>query len=366
MQFNLESSPHFRASDNVPKIMGRVIIALIPAIVYSVLLHGIYVLVLYVTGVVSCVVFEILAKTLRKRPHHVEDLSAVVTGILLVMTVPASTPIPTIIIGSGVAIIFAKEVFGGLGFNVFNPALVGRAFLQAAFTAQMTIFPPLKNVPFGILSTNVGPNTVTTATGGIINLVSALTQSTPLSFLKNDHIVNIPKDLGNQIIFESQYYLQMFIGNTLGTIGETSFLLLLIGGIFLIITKTINWRIPFGMTASLFVINTIAVLAKPGTYPTPLYSILGGGFALGALFMATDMVTSPSSPKGVWIYAITVGSAVTLLRMFGSSTEYMLYSILIGNMLTPLIVMLVRPKPLGKTEAKILLKAQKNEGALSK
>lgn len=366
MRFNLESSPHFRATDNVPKIMGRVIIALTPAIAYSVLLHGISVLALYVTAIVSCVVFEILAKTLRKRPHHVEDLSAVVTAILLVMTVPAGTPIPTIIIGSGVAIIFAKEVFGGLGFNVFNPALVGRAFLQAAFTAQMTTFPPLKHIPFGIKASDIGPDTVTTGTGKVIDLVNVLTQSTPLSLIKNTFADRLPLDLGEQIILESKYYLQMFIGNTTGTIGETSFLLLLIGGIFLIITKAINWRIPFGMTASLVIINTIGIFANPGVYPTPLYSILGGGFALGALFMATDMVSSPSSPKGVWIYAITVGSAVTLLRMFGTSNEYMLYSILIGNMITPLIVMLVRPKPLGKTESEILLKAQKNEGALSK
>lgn len=362
MRFNLESSPHFRASDNVPKIMGRVIIALIPAIVYSILLHGVYVLALYVTAIVSCVVFEILAKTLRKRPHHVEDLSAVVTAILLVMTVPSGTPIPMIIIGSGVAIIFAKEVFGGLGFNVFNPALVGRAFLQAAFTAQMTTFSPLKNIPFGIASFGAGPDTVTTGTGKVLDLANALTQSTPLALMKYTFANRIPLDLGEQILFESRYYLQMFIGNTSGTIGETSFLLLLIGGIFLIITKTINWRIPFGMTASLVIINTIGILANPGVYPTPIYSILGGGFALGALFMATDMVSSPSSPKTVWIYAIIIGSAVTLLRMFGTSNEYMLYSILIGNMVTPLIVMLVRPKALGKVESQTLLKAQANKG----
>ncbi len=363
MRFNLESSPHFKASDSVPKIMGRVIIALIPAIVYSIMLYGAYVLALYITGIVSCVVFEILAKTLRKRPHHVEDLSAVLTGILLVMTVPANTSIHMIIIGSGVAIIFAKEVFGGLGYNVFNPALVGRAFLQAAFTAQMTIFPPLKNVPFGIKGSDIGADTLTIGAGKTIDLVNVLTQSTPLALMKQTYAGKLPLGLMEQITLESKYYLQMFIGNTTGTIGETSFLLLLIGGIFLIITKTINWRIPFGMTLSLIVINTIGLLANPGAYTTPIYGLLGGGFALGALFMATDMVSSPSSPKGVWIYAITVGSAVTLLRMFGTSNEYMLYSILIGNMITPLIVILVRPKALGETEAKVLLKTQKTEGA---
>ena len=363
MRFNLESSPHFKASDNVPKIMGRVIIALIPAIVYSVLLYGVSVLALYITGIVSCVVFEILAKNLRKRPHHVEDLSAVLTGILLVMTVPASTPIHMIIIGSGVAIIFAKEVFGGLGYNVFNPALVGRAFLQAAFTAQMTTSPPLKNIPFGIAGSDIGLDTITTGTGTVIDLANALTQSTPLALMKHTYAGRLPLDLMEQITLESKYYLQMLIGNTTGTIGETSFLLLLLGGIFLIMTKTINWRIPLGMTVSLIIINTIGILANPGVYATPIYNILGGGFALGAIFMATDMVSSPSSPKGVWIYAVTVGSAVILLRMFGTANEYMLYSILIGNMVTPLIVILVRPKPLGETEAKVLLKTQKNEGA---
>lgn len=362
MQFTIESSPHFRASDSVPKIMGRVIIALIPAIIYSILLHGARVLVLYVVAIASCVIFEIAAKMLRKRPHHVEDLSAVLTAILLVMTLPSTATIPMIIIGSGVAIIFAKEVFGGLGFNIFNPALVGRAFLAVAFPAQASIYPALKNIPFGISSADIGPDSVTTATGKIIDLANALTQSTPLSFIKNTYSGMIPLNLGEQVVLESKYYFQMFIGNTSGTIGETSFLLLLIGGIFLILTKTINWRIPVGITIALIIVNTIGILANPGTYATPLYQILGGGFILGAVYMATDMVSSPSSPKCVWIYSILIGATVMLLRMFGSSNEYMMYAILIGNMFVPLITILVRPKPLGKVESEVLLRLQKNEG----
>lgn len=364
MKFNLESSPHIKANDSVPKIMSRVIIALLPAALYGVIVFGAHVILLYTTAILTCVVTEVIVKLLRKRKPHVEDLSAVLTGLLLVMTCTASATVPIVMIGSIVAIVFAKEVFGGLGFNIFNPALVGRAFLQAAFPAEMSMYPKMASVPFGITGGTIEGFTdvITSSTITAIDPVNILTQSTPLSFMKYTYIDHIPYDFLTQIKVESVYYLQMFIGNTSGSIGEGSFLLLLLGAIFLIITKTINWRIPLGIFIPFVTINLIANFASPGTYPSPIYSMLGGGFALGSCFMATDMVTSPNTKKGIWIYACLIGSVLMLLRMFGTSAEYMLYSILIGNMFVPLIEMSTTHKPLGKVEAQRLQSTTVNGG----
>ena len=364
MKFNLESSPHIKASDSVPKIMSRVIIALLPAALYGVIVFGAHVILLYTTAILTCVVTEVIVKLLRKRKPHIEDLSAVLTGLLLVMTCTANVTIPIVMIGSVIAIVFAKEVFGGLGCNIFNPALVGRAFLQVAFPGEMSTYPKIVNIPFGITGGTVEgfTDTITGGTIATIDPVNILTQSTPLSFMKYTYIDHIPFDFLTQIKVESVYYLQMFIGNTAGSIGEGSFLLLSLGAIFLIITKTINWRIPLGILISFVTINLIGNFTNPGTYGSPIYGILGGGFALGSCFMATDMVTSPNTQKGIWIYAFFIGAVLILLRMFGHTAEYMLYSILIGNMIVPLIDMFTIKKPLGKVEAQKLESTIANGG----
>lgn len=352
MRFNVESSPHIKANDSTPKIMFRVILALLPAAIYGIILFGSKTIILYVVSILSSIIIEAIVKKVRKRPVQIEDLSAVVTGMLIVMTLPPDATITMTVIGSAVAIIFAKEVFGGLGSNIFNPALVGRAFLQVAFPAQMAIYSAPIRTPFGILGRMVenGANAITGATQ-TIDLVNALTQASPLSFIKFTTISSISSTFAEQIKFESSYYLQMFVGNTAGAIGETSFMLLLIGGVYLIICKTIDWRIPLGMFISLVVVSGIIWIAIPKTYPSPIYQLLSGGFALGAFFMATDMVTAPSSHLGAWIYALLIGTVLAILRCFGSSPEYTMYAILIGNMFMPLIAMYNRPIPVGKKEA---------------
>lgn len=355
MKFTVESSPHIKSNDTVQKLMGRVIIALLPAVIYSIILYGFHTLVLYIFGIAGAVLAELLCKKLRKMPHHIEDLSAVVTGILMVMVLPPTITTSIAFIGSAIGIIFAKEVFGGLGFNVFNPALVGRAFLQVAFPKEMSLYEPIKNIPFNI-SSSLSPysisDSVTTATGTIFNYADALTQTTPLGFMKFINDEFIPNTFTEQLLFESKYYLQMIIGNTSGSIGESSFLLLLLGGIFLALTNTLNWRIPIGMTIPVISISLISSFVLPGTYPTFIYHILGGGFALGAIYMATDMATAPNGNLGSWVYAFIIGITLILLRIFGTSPEYVMYAILIGNMFVPLINMCIKPDTFGKKEAR--------------
>ena len=358
MKFYTESSPHIKDGDTTNKIMLRVIIALLPAVIYSIVLFGAKVIVLYLASIITCVLSTVIVKKIRKKPL-LPDYAVIITAILLVMTLPPSSTVTMAVIGSIVAIVFAKEVFGGLGSNIFNPALVGRAFLQVAFPAQMTMYTPPTRVPFLDLFSAGLHNLVNTVTGGTqtIDMMNALTQATPLTFMKFTYNANISTSLAEQIGFESHYYLQMLLGSTAGAIGETSFLLLLIGGIFLLVTKTIDWRIPLGMFISLVVVSLIFCLGMPGRFPSPIYHVLAGGFALGAFFMATDMVTCPSSHLGAWIYALLIGAVLAILRAFGSSPEYMMYSILIGNMFMPLISILTRPMPVGKKELIAINKA---------
>ena len=244
MKFYTESSPHIKDGDTTNKIMLRVIIALLPAVIYSIVLFGARVIVLYFAAIVSCILSTVIVKKVRKKPL-IPDYAVVVTAILLVMTLPPASTVTMVVIGSVIAIVFAKEVFGGLGSNIFNPALVGRAFLQVAFPAQMTIYTPPKNVPFLGVFENIVKDLNLTVSGSTqaLDAVSALTSATPLTFLKFNNI-DFGGSLASQIQIESHYYLQMLLGSTSGAIGETSFLLLLIGGIYLLATKTIDWRIP--------------------------------------------------------------------------------------------------------------------------
>ena len=357
MKFYTESSPHIKDGDTTNKIMTRVIIALLPAVIYSIVLFGAKVIVLYLASIITCVLSTVIVKKVRKKPL-IPDYAVFVTAILLVMTLPPSATVTMVVIGGVIAIVFAKEVFGGLGTNIFNPALVGRAFLQVAFPAQMTMYSAPVRVPFMGVFENIVKDLNLTVSGATqaLDAANALTSATPLTFLKFNAI-DFGGSLASQLQIESHYYLQMLLGSTAGAIGETSFLLLLIGGIYLLITNTIDWRIPAGMFISLVVVSLLLCLGMPGKVASPIYQVLAGGFALGAFFMATDMVTCPSSHVGAWIYALLIGAVLAILRAFGSSPEYMMYSILIGNMFMPLIAMLTRPMPVGKKELIAINKA---------
>jgi electron transport complex protein RnfD len=315
--FIVQSSPHFVDKDSVPKIMYTVVIALVPALFASLYFFRFRALGLYASCLIACLATEAIFLRVRKIPlKSLWDGSAVITALLLAMTLPPSLSLELAVIGSVVAIAIGKQVFGGLGHNIFNPALVGRAFLQTAFPVAMTTWVP---------ASTMSVNTATFATPlGNLKFQEAIAQGTLTSL----------KDL--------------FWGNTGGCVGETSAVALLIGAIFLLYKKTIDWRIPVGIILSLGVFTGIFWLANPNEYASPLFHILAGGLLIGAIYMATDMVTSPISSKGTWVYAFGIGVMVGLIRLFGGFPEGVMYAILFMNTFVPLLNRSFRPRILGE------------------
>ncbi len=302
----LSPSPHLHAPVSIQKIMILVIITLIPAIIMSVLYFGGQVLFLYLLGAAVCVLTELLFKLARRRsPKSVLDGSAVLTGLLLVMTLPPTISPVLVILGAAVAVFIGKEVFGGLGSNIFNPALVGRAFLAAAYPARLNQYRPPSRV-FGFLE------------GG----ADSVSGATPLAQAK----------------FEGSYepVMNMLFGQTGGSIGETAAVFLIIGGLVLMLLKIIRWRLVLSYLGSVFVFSGIFYLADPAAYPSPIYHLFAGGLVLGAFYMATDMVTSPYTHKGNILIGILGGFLVVIIRLFGGLPEGVMYSILLMNAVTPI------------------------------
>ncbi len=309
----VSTSPHIKSSETVSKIMLSVIITLIPAVVFSIYLFGSYVLLMYIVSIATCVLSEYFVVKLRKRPFTLNDFSAVITGILLVMVLPPKFPIYGVIIGAFIAIVVGKQIFGGLGYNIFNPALVGRAFLAAAYPVHITTW--------------IAPK---------IGQISAVTGATPLAAMKFSGVETSLKAL--------------FFGTVGGSVGETSALLLLIGSIYLFVKKYIKWQIPVSIFSTVFVLGGIFYLINPDKYPDPIFHLLSGGLMIGALYMATDMVTSPLTGKGCWIFGAGIGFLVVIIRLFGGLPEGVMYSILFMNAFVPLINRVTKPRIFG-TEA---------------
>ena len=315
--FILQSSPHFKDKDSVPKIMYAVIASLAPVVAASLYFFRFKALALLLSCIAACLVTEALFLWLRKKPFHsLRDGSAVITGILLAMTLPPSLSLELAIIGAVVATAIGKQVFGGLGYNIFNPALVGRAFLQTAFPVAMTTWIPPAALKI---------QTATFATPlGNLRFQDAIAEGT-LTPLKD-----------------------LFIGNVGGCLGETSAFALILGALFLLSRRVIDWRIPLGILLSLTAFTGAFWLANPEKYASPLFHILAGGFLIGAFFMATDMVTSPITPLGTWIYALGIGIVIGLIRLFGGFAEGVMYSILFMNAFVPLLNRYTRPRILGE------------------
>jgi electron transport complex protein RnfD len=319
-------SPHEKGELQVEKIMWGVVIALAPAFLASVYFYGLHALRVVVLAMIFCIGIEYLVqKFLLKVKIHAFDGSAAVTGLLLAFNLPATIPWWQLLIGSLVAIGVAKMVFGGLGKNPFNPALIGRAFMLASFPVEMTSWPvPLQNIwSFG---------------------ADAVTSATPLGLLKEatraGHGIT-------QISHNLPGYLDMFIGKMGGCIGEVSALAILIGGGYLLYKKIITWHIPLVYLLSLAGFTGIFWLINPGKYADPLFHMLTGGAMLGAWFMATDMVTSPMTPRGQIIFAAAGGILCGIIRLLGSYPEGCSYSILIMNAFVPLIDKYVKPRRFG-------------------
>ena len=317
-QLVVSPSPHARSSVSTPNLMYGVIAALLPALAVSIFYFGIGSLIVTLTSVASCVLLEyLIQKFLLKQTPTICDGSAILTGLLLAFNLPSNLPIGIIIVGAAFAIGVGKMAFGGLGQNLFNPALAGRVFLLISFPVQMTTWP----VPQGLAT----------------NYIDAETGATTLNMLKN-HFGNVADAS------------QMFLGNMGGSLGEVSALALLIGFGWLLYKRIITWHIPVTIFATVFVFQGILYLADPVQFATPVQHLLAGGLMLGAIFMATDYVTSPMSVNGKIVYAIGIGVITVVIRNFGAFPEGMSFAILIMNAFTPLINNYIKPKRFGEVK----------------
>ena len=324
----LRSSPHAQSAESVPRVMWTVAVALVPSVIAALWFFGLSALIVLVLCTVGCVAFEYIALRLRY-DHNLAlryslDGSAVVTGILLAMNLPAASPWWMVLVGAFIAMILGKHVFGGLGQNIFNPALVARVFLLLSFPAQMTFW----TQPGGI---------------GDFAKLDAVTTATPLGLIKADGMEAFTQWAAEQ----GSLLWNMFIGNVGGSLGETSVLALLIGGLFLMFKGYVRWHIPVTYIGTVFILTGIAWLANPQAYASPVLHILSAGLILGAFFMATDMVTSPVSAKGMLIFGIGCGVITAVIRLFGAFPEGVSFAILVMNGLTPLIDRYTRPKTFG-------------------
>ncbi len=316
-KFTITTSPHVFHGMNTSYMMYGVWVALIPAVIASVIFFRWKAAGLMLVCVSTCVLSEALFKKLRNKKISLDDGSALLTGLLLAMVIPPDLPVWMAILGSVFAIGIGKEVFGGVGYNIFNPALLGRAFLSATFPVEMTIYsaPFFKSVAGGVSS------------------IDAITGATPLGLMKFEGVITDTWSL--------------FLGNVAGSVGEASALALLIGGAYLLIRRYADWRIPIGFIGTVCVLAGILHLISPDKYPGILFHLLAGGIIIGALFMATDPVTSPVTKLGRWIFGIGCGLLVIVIRMWSGQPEGVMYAILLMNGLTPVINVMTKPKRYG-------------------
>lgn len=321
----VSTAPHVHSGDSVRKIMLSVILALAPAFAAALYFFGWDALRLVVVCVATCIISEAIARKIMKRDPGIDDLSAVVTGILLAFNLPPSLPSWMAVVGSAFSIVIAKQLFGGIGYNPFNPALTGRVFLLISFPVQMTTWSPWQ-----IPAPELG--------------VDALTTATPLGLLKTS--------LGTSGImpysFDPATAWEFFIGARNGCIGEVSIIALLIGGIYLLWRRCIYWQVPVSFLGTVAVFSGILWLIDPTKNMNPLFHVLAGGVMLGAFFMATDMVTSPVTKTGMLIFGAGCGVITMTIRMWGGYPEGVSFAILIMNAATPLLNRATRPRVFGR------------------
>ncbi len=318
----ISPSPHVHTSDSVNKIMYRVILALVPALAWSVFMFGFEAIRVTLLAVAACMAFEFLIqKYIMKEVPQITDGSAALTGILLAFNVPSSLPSWIIIVGALVAIGVGKLSFGGLGNNPFNPALVGRVFLLISFPVHMTSWPVTQHAT-----------------------VDALTTATPLALLKEG--VNAGQPV-SEILLNLPSNLEMLYGNMSGSLGEVSALLLLLGFAYMLWKKVITWHIPTFVLGTIFIFQCALWMLNPENFIEPVFHLLSGGAMLGAIYMATDMVTSPMTVRGQLIFGVGIGVLTVLIRNFGAYPEGISFAILIMNGFVPLINAYIKPKRFG-------------------
>jgi electron transport complex protein RnfD len=325
---HISTSPHLVSRLETDTIMFNVVLALLPAAIFATYVFGLGALLVMLTSVAACVLTEHLLCIKAGKKSTVGDWSAVITGLLLGMTLPPAFPLWMTFLGGVIAIYMGKYLFGGLGYNVFNPALVGRAFLQAAFPVAITTWQPAFIADrFSHISSSL------LALPFMEPIVDGVTGATALSSFKFD---NVSTDL-----------YDLVFGFQSGSIGETCSIALLMGGIYLAARKMLNWRIPVAIFATVFVLTAIFYTIDNAQYPSPGFMLFSGGLMLGALFMATDMVASPLTTKGVIVYGFIIGLITVVIRFWGGLPEGVMYAILIANAFSPHIERLIRSRVYG-------------------
>jgi electron transport complex protein RnfD len=322
------SSPHISSGASVDVIMRNVFMALLPVCVFSVYAFGLAALLVLATATLSCVLTEDLLCRMTRKPSTVGDWSVAITGLLYGLTLPPDLPLWMVAVGGVFAVSVGKFMFGGLGCNAFNPALVGRAFLQAAFPQAMTHWSlPLADSRF------------TDLPGSILTFpfaepaYDAVTAATPLARMKFEAV-----QAGNP---------ELLWGLTSGSAGETCAVLIFLGGAYLVARNMMNWRIPISIMLTVSVITWIFMQIDPATYPRPAFMLFAGGLMLGAVFMATDMVASPITNAGCWLYGLLIGVLIVVIRFWGGMPEGVMYAILLANAVSPHIDNLIRPRVFG-------------------
>lgn len=313
----ISPAPHIHGSNDTRRMMGDVLIALTPALIVAALVYGLQSIVVTAFSVAACVLVEwFIQKFMLKGPSTLGNLSAVVTGVLLGFNLPANIPLGLVAIAAVVAIGIGKMTYGGLGKNLFNPALVGRVFLLVAFPVAMTSFP---------------------------EAAGAVSGATPLAMAKEALKAGVPA----VEVMQSVDLRAMSLGMKSGSLGEVSVVALLLGFVWLLVRRVISWHIPVCVLGSMALFSTITWACNPAEYMSPLFHLLSGGAVLGAVFMATDYVTSPMTKNGMVIYGVGIGVITMLIRLWGPYPEGMSFAILIMNSVVPLIDKYVRPKRFG-------------------
>ena len=337
-KIDIRTSPFIRKAPSVAEIMRHVVYALLPLAAYAIWQFGISALVLMIITVLSCIATEHLFCKLSDKKTTIGDASSIITGLLLAMTLPPGFPLWMGAVAGFTAIAMGKTLFGGIGFNIFNPALVGRAFIQAAFPVSITTWTPAlvtnRFVEF-IPSTLALPFMKPAATANWTTQVTvdSFTGATPLALMKFQGIMTDSVDL--------------FFGLTAGSTGETSSLLILICGAYLIFKKMLDWRIPAAVIFGTVISAELFYFLDPTKYPSPAFMILSGGLMFAAVFMASDMVASPVTPVGIFVFGFLVGFLTVIIRLFGGLTEAIMYAILFGNAATPIIESYTQPNVFG-------------------
>lgn len=329
----ISTSPHLKQRITTDVIMRNVVWAMLPLAAFAVYSFGISTLLLLVTTTIACVLTEHVLCRTSGQPSTIFDWSAVITGLLLGLTLPPIFPLWMAFMGGVIAIGLGKFIFGGLGYNVFNPALVGRAILQAAFPAAITTWYPAFT-----------PDRFTHVPASTLALpfmqppeVDVISGATPLAAFKFEGVRTETTDLA--------------LGLISGSTGETCAVLILLGGLYLVARKMMNWRIPVAVLGSAFLLSGVFYLLNPAEYPHPVFMLFSGGLMLGAVYMATDMVASPLTPLGVWIYGAFIGVVTIVIRLWGGLPEGVMYAILLANAVSPHIDGWIQPRVYG-TKAK--------------